>query len=93
MPFAIKIHNTNACTAYCRHGSKKWEANPDPKTNWDWVRLPGGERALFATELEAQSVGLACRWGNQLYSVHVVRGTTNTKVTMGTPTPMVSCQN
>lgn len=100
MAFAIKIHSTNGSTAYCYTLTKRWEASPDMRTNWDWVHLPykhtrhdttGGERAQFATREEAETVALACRWNNQRYSIHVVRGEVNSALTPEERETIVSC--
>ncbi len=101
MAFAIKIHSTNG-TAYCYTATKKWEASPSMKLNWDWVHLPvkhtrytetGGERAQFATRAEAEAVARACHWNNQRYSIHVVRGEVNSALTAEECEALVSCSS
>lgn len=91
MPFAIKIHSTNASFAYARTADTKWTANPSQKTNWGWVckgDYHDDVRAVFATKAEAQEVAVACRWNNQTFTVTVVRDEVNSGVTG----PVHSCQ-
>ncbi len=83
MPFAIKIHSTNAATAYARTADTKWTANPSQKSNWGWAykgETHDGVRAQFATRAEAHEVACACRWSNQTFEVVVVRGEVNSVV-------------
>lgn len=77
MPFAIKIHGTNAIPARAWDDGDNWEAHPPQKTNWGWVckgDWRAENRATFATQAEAKEVATACRWNNQTFTVTVVQG-------------------
>lgn len=102
MPFAIKIHGTNGARAYCyppeKYEQRFW-ADPSRKTGWGWVNNKGDdmeddyvpERAQFKTYAEAVAVATACRWTNQRFSIHVVRGRANAHLTKHEVENLVSC--
>lgn len=77
MAFFVKIHGSNAITAraYGSDGTNLWASS-----DFVCVDVDGDPRAIFATKDEAHAAGLACRWNNQRYTVHVCRNDAGTLV-------------
>jgi hypothetical protein len=72
MPFFVRIQGSNAVNAYC-YGSAGARLTSSGNGGEVYEQGEGGRRAIFSTRDEAASVGLACRWNGQTYTVHSCR--------------------
>jgi len=75
--FFVQIHGCNAVEAYATSKSGiKVSAYPNALSGRvsDELRMGDGRRALFSSRQAANEAGMAARWNNQTYSVHVAKG-------------------